>query len=199
MLCTDKTHTITEGVVTLQSVTDLGGQESDLALQYAYVNASFQTGFSSPIDDAIRNHGRIDISAWKKLDEVPYDFVRKRLSVLAAGPEGTVMITKGALAQVLEACTTAVGGTRAPVPLASVRQQIDARFAQYSASGQRTLGLACKNLGGETRIGKDSESGMHFLGFILFSDPPKPGIEVTIGRLRQLGVSLKVITGDPPS
>jgi Mg2+-importing ATPase len=196
VLCTDKTGTITEGVVTLEAVTDLGGQESDLALRYAYLNASFQTGFSSPIDEAIRNHGRIDIAAWKKLDEVPYDFLRKRLSILTAGPEGTVMITKGALAQVLEVCTTAEDATGASVPLASVREQIDARFAQCSASGQRTLGLARKKLDGETRIGKDSESGMSFLGFILFADPPKPGIEATIRRLRGLGVSLKVITGD---
>jgi Mg2+-importing ATPase len=196
VLCTDKTGTITEGVVTLQSVTDLEGQESDLALRYAYLNASFQTGFSSPIDEAIRKYRPIDIAAWKKLDEVPYDFLRKRLSVLAAGPEGTVMITKGALAQVLEVCTTAESEVGASVPLASVRAQIDARFAAYSASGQRTLGLACKKLGGETRIGKDSESDMSFLGFILFADPPKPGIEATIGRLRALGVSLKVITGD---
>jgi Mg2+-importing ATPase len=196
VLCTDKTGTITEGVVTLQSVTDLEGQESDLALRYAYLNASFQTGFSSPIDEAIRKYRPIDIAAWKKLDEVPYDFLRKRLSVLAAGPEGTVMITKGALAQVLEVCTTAESEVGASVPLASVRAQIDARFAAYSASGQRTLGLACKKHGGETRIGKDSESDMSFLGFILFADPPKPGIEATIGRLRALGVSLKVITGD---
>jgi len=196
VLCTDKTGTITEGVVTLQSVTDMEGRESDVALRYAYLNASFQTAFSSPIDEAIRKRGPIDIAAWKKLDEVPYDFLRKRLSVLAAGPEGTVMITKGALAQVLEVCTTAESEAGAPVPLASVRAQIDARFAAYSASGQRTLGLACRKLGGATRIGKDSESDMCFLGFILFADPPKPGIEATIERLHALGVSLKVITGD---
>jgi P-type Mg2+ transporter len=159
-------------------------QASDEALLYAYLNASFQTGFSSPIDAAIKNHGSLDISAWKKLDEVPYDFLRKRLSILAAGPEGTVMITKGALAQVLEVCTTAEDGAGASVPLASVREQIDARFAGYSATGLRTLGLARKALSAETRIGKDSEAGMSFLGFILFSDPPKPGIEATIGRLR---------------
>ena len=196
VLCTDKTGTITEGVVTLQSATDMGGQASDGALLCAYLNASFQTGFSSPIDAAIRNHGSIDISAWKKLDEVPYDFLRKRLSILAAGPEGTVMITKGALAQVLEVCSTAEDGAGVPVPLASVREQINARFAQYSASGQRTLGLARKRLGSETRIGKNSEADMSFVGFLLFSDPPKSGIEATIGRLRELGVSLKVITGD---
>jgi Mg2+-importing ATPase len=196
VLCTDKTGTITEGVVTLQSANNLDGQASDLALLYTYLNASFQTGFASPIDAAIRNHGSIDISAWKKLDEVPYDFLRKRLSILAAGPEGNVMITKGALAQVLEVCTTAENGAGVAVPLASVREQIDKDFARYSLSGQRTLGLARKKLGAETRIGKDSEAGMSFLGFILFSDPPKPGIEATIGRLRDLGVTLKVITGD---
>ncbi len=196
VLCTDKTGTITEGVVTLQSVNDLGGQASDEALLYAYLNASFQTGFSSPIDAAIRNHGSLDISAWKKLDEVPYDFRRKRLSILAAGPEGTVMITKGALAQVLEVCTSAEDRAGVSVPLATVREQIDTRFAEYSASGQRTLGLARKRLGAETRIGKDSEAGMSFLGFMLFSDPPKPGVGATIGRLRDLGVNLKIITGD---
>ncbi|HXJ83094.1 MAG TPA: magnesium-translocating P-type ATPase [Candidatus Methylomirabilis sp.] len=196
VLCTDKTGTITEGVVTLASVNDVSGRASDEALLYAYLNASFQTGFSSPIDAAIKNHGSRDISAWKKLDEVPYDFLRKRLSILAAGPEGTVMITKGALAQVLEVCTTAEDGAGVAVPLSSVREQIDTRFAEYSSTGQRTLGLARKKLGAETRIGKDSEAGMSFLGFILFSDPPKPGIEATIGRLRELGVSLKVITGD---
>ncbi len=82
------------------------------------------------------------------------------------------------------------------MPLATVRERIDALFAQHSSSGQRTLGLARKSLGAETRISKDSEADMSFLGFILFSDPPKPGIETTIRRLRELGVSLKVITGD---
>ena len=147
VLCTDKTGTITEGVVTLQSANNVGGQASAEVLLYAYLNASFQTGFSSPIDAAIRNHGSLDISAWKKLDEVPYDFLRKRLSILAAGPDGTVMITKGALAQVLEVCTTAEDGAGVAVPLASVREQIDTRFAGYSSTGQRTLGLARKKLG----------------------------------------------------
>ena len=196
VLCTDKTGTITEGVVTLKSTNDLAGKPSDRVLLYARLNASFETGFPSPIDAAIRSHDSIDISAWRKLDEVPYDFVRKRLSVLAAGPEGNLMITKGALAQVLEVCTTAEDAAGVAVPFESARAQIETQFAEYSSSGQRTLGLACKRLGADTRIGRDSEAGMSFLGFILFSDPPKPGIEATIGRLRELGVSLKVITGD---
>jgi len=196
VLCTDKTGTITEGVVTLQSANDLSGQASDRVLLYACLNASFETGFSSPIDAAIRNHGGIDISAWKKLDEVPYDFLRKRLSILAAGPEGNLMITKGALAQVLEVCTAVEDAAGVVVPLEGVRDQIEAKYIQYSSNGQRTLGVACKRLSSETKIAKESEVGMNFLGFILFSDPPKAGIEATIGRLRELGVSLKVITGD---
>jgi Mg2+-importing ATPase len=196
VLCTDKTGTITEGTVTLQGATDLRGQTSDRVLLYAFLNASFETGFSSPIDAAIRGRGGIDISAWKKLDEVPYDFVRKRLSVLAAGPEGNLMITKGALAQVLEACTAAEDAAGVATPLDAVRKQIEAEYVRYSGNGQRTLGIACKRLGSEARIGKESEVGMTFVGFILFFDPPKPGIEATIGRLRELGVSLKVITGD---
>jgi Mg2+-importing ATPase len=196
VLCTDKTGTITEGVVTLQSANDAAGRESDRVLLYAFLNASFETGFSSPIDAAIRRHRSIDISAWKKLDEVPYDFLRKRLSILAAGPQGNLMITKGALAQVLEVCTVAEDAAGVVVPLERVREQIEAQYIRYSSNGQRTLGIACKQLGSETTIGKENEVGLSFLGFILFSDPPKSGIGTTIGRLRELGVSLKVITGD---
>jgi Mg2+-importing ATPase len=196
VLCTDKTGTITEGVVKLQSANDLAGKPSDRVLLYAFLNASFETGFASPIDAAIRDHGSIDISAWKKLDEVPYDFLRKRLSILAAGPEGSLMITKGALTQVLEVCTSAEDAAGVTAPMEGVKAQIEAQYVQYSSAGQRTLGIACKKLGAETRIGKESEAGMSFLGFILFSDPPKPGIQATIGRLRGLGVGLKVITGD---
>ena len=196
VLCTDKTGTITEGEVTLQSVNDLQGRESEHALLYVYLNAAFETGFASPIDAAVRNHCVIDISAWKKLDEVPYDFVRKRLTVLVSGPEGNLMITKGALAQVLEVCATAEDASGAEHPLQSVRENIQARFAEYSRNGQRTLGLARKKLGTASTIGKGDEAGMCFVGFVLFADPLKPGIVATIRRLGDLGVSLKVITGD---
>ncbi len=196
VLCTDKTGTITQGVVTLQGAHDLAGQPSERALLYAYLNATFESGFASPIDEAIRGHGAIDVAAWKKLDEVPYDFLRKRLSILAAGPQGNLMITKGALAQVLEVCTEAADASGKAVPLAGVREDVEKRFSRYSSDGQRTLGLAYRRLGAESRITKASEAGMTFAGFLLFSDPPKPGVGATIGRLGELGVRLKVITGD---
>jgi Mg2+-importing ATPase len=196
VLCTDKTGTLTEGEVTLQSVNDLEGKENGRALLYVYLNAAFESGFINPIDAAIRKHGVIDISAWKKLDEVPYDFLRKRLTVLVSGPEGHLMITKGALAQVLEVCATAEDASGAEHPLEGVRTQIETRFAEYSKAGQRTLGLARKKLDAANGIGKNDETGMCFVGFVLFTDPLKPGIAATIKRLRELGVSLKVITGD---
>jgi len=196
VLCTDKTGTLTEGEVALQSVTNLEGTESPAALLYVYLNAAFESGFASPIDAAVRKHCVLDITAWSKLGEVPYDFLRKRLTVLVSGPEGNLMITKGALAQVLAVCATAEDAGGAAQPIDSVRSQIESRFAEYSRNGQRTLGLARKKVGTTTAVGKADETGMCFVGFVLFSDPLKAGIAATIERLRGLGVALKVITGD---
>ena len=196
VLCTDKTGTITQGLVTLEAANDLLGQASPRALLYATLNASFESGFASPIDAAIRQHGGVDVAAWSKLDEVPYDFLRKRLSILAAGPEGKLMITKGALAQVLGVCTQAEDASGKVLPLESVRGEIEQQFSRYSSGGQRTLGVSYRRLGTESRITPASEAGMTFVGFLLFSDPPKPGIAATIGRLGELGVSVKIITGD---
>jgi len=196
VLCTDKTGTITQGLVTLQGAHDLAGQPSERVLLYAYLNASFESGFASPIDAAIRGHGPVDIATWSKLDEVPYDFLRKRLSILVAGPQGNLMITKGALAQVLEVCAEAEDAAGKAFPIEEVRDDIEKRFSRYSNDGHRTLGLAYRRLGAGDRINKASEAGMTFVGFLLFSDPPKAGIRATIGRLGGLGVSLKVITGD---
>jgi Mg2+-importing ATPase len=197
VLCSDKTGTLTEGVVSLYATHDLDGTESAEVRLFAYLNSFFETGFANPIDDAVRARGKVDIAAWHKLDEVPYDFVRKRLSILAAGPDGNVMITKGALESVLEVCATvkAPGGT---VPLAGMRERIEARFAEYGAKGYRTLGLATRPMGAEARIDKSHEQGLTFLGFLVFNDPPKAGVAETIKSLRELGVSLKVITGDNP-
>ena len=196
VLCTDKTGTLTEGEVTLQAVHDLEGRDSPSGLLYVYLNATFESGFASPIDAAVRKHCELDISAWKKLDEVPYDFVRKRLTVLVSGPEGNLMLTKGALREVLDVCTTAADASGAERPLASVRADVEALFVEYSGKGQRTLGLARKALGATPSIGKADEAAMCFVGFVLFADPLKSGIAATIERLRNLGVALKVITGD---
>jgi Mg2+-importing ATPase len=196
VLCADKTGTLTAGVVQLHSAQCLEGRESEKVLFYAYLNAFYETGFANPIDQAIRGHCCPDVSAYRKLDEVPYDFLRKRLSILAAKGDDHLMITKGALTNVLAACSQAEKGQGEVVELDRVREEILQNFAGFSAQGLRTLGIAYRDLGPETLISKDQETGMTFLGFLLVYDPPKEGIVETIRRMKRLGVSLKIITGD---
>ncbi len=196
VICSDKTGTLTEGSVHVQSALDVEGTPSDQVLLYAYLNAFYETGFTNPIDEAIRTHRQFDLSGYRKVDEIPYDFLRKRLSILVAHDETHLMVTKGALANVLAVCTSADAGGGTLVDIAARRDRIQQHFEAFSHQGYRTLGVAYKNMGAESRISKDHEAGLTFLGFLVLFDPPKPNILETIVRLKNLGVSLKVITGD---
>ena len=195
VLCSDKTGTLTEGVIKIQSVVDFNGNQSGKALLYAYLNASYQTGFTNPIDEAIRAN-KLDLSGYQKLDEVPYDFIRKRLSVLVSKDNKNLMVTKGALQNVLDVCDKVETSEGTSVPISGVQQQIQQRFEEFSSKGFRVLGIAYKDLGSEKVISKDSEVGMTFLGFLVLFDPGKPKIAETIGELKRLGISLKIVTGD---
>ena len=114
VICADKTGTLTEGIVHLQSALDVAGGPSDKVLLYAYLNAFYETGFTNPIDEAIRTHRQFDLSGYQKQDEIPYDFLRKRLSILVSHDDTQLMVTKGALANVLAVCSSAEteGGNR---------------------------------------------------------------------------------------
>jgi len=195
ILCADKTGTLTQGVAEVHSALGVDGQANEKVLLFAYLNASYETGFANPIDQAIRRHCCPDISSYRKLDEVPYDFVRKRLSILAAQGERRLMITKGALKNVLAVCTLAETGGGEAAPLDGVRESIEKRFVEFSAQGLRTLGIAYRPVEAET-ITRDQEVAMTFLGFLLVYDPLKPDIADTIKEMKRLGVSLKIITGD---
>jgi Mg2+-importing ATPase len=196
VLCSDKTGTLTEGVVHLQSALDVEGNSNEKVLLYAYLNAFYETGFTNPIDEAIRTHRQFDVSGYKKLDEVPYDFIRKRLSILVSKDGSPLVVTKGALLNVIEVCSWAetAGGTI--VDIGNVKDQIEQRFEEFSSKGFRTLGIAYRASGLDLKIKRDDETGMTFLGFLVFSDPPKAGITKTLMDLKQLGVSMKIITGD---
>jgi len=196
VLCADKTGTITTGVAQVQAALRLDGQKSDKVILYAYLNSVYESGFANPIDEAIRRSRCLDITGWRKVDEVPYDFLRKRLSVLLSQDGNHLMITKGALKNVLEACSTAELESGEVVPLDATRDKIQRYFSQFSEQGLRTLGIAYRALGTVAVIGKDDEVDMTFLGFLLILDPPKPGGIETIKRMQELGVSLKIVTGD---
>jgi Mg2+-importing ATPase len=196
VLCSDKTGTLTEGVVKLHSALDVGGQESEKVLLYAFLNAFYETGFRNPIDEAIRKYRQLDLSGFRKLDEIPYDFIRKRLSILVSKNEVPLLVMKGALPNVLDVCSFAEIAEGKIVDLGTVKEQIQQRFEEHSHKGFRTLGVAYRDVLSGTSITKEHETGMTFLGFLILFDPPKSGIIETIKQLKQLGVSLKVITGD---
>jgi Mg2+-importing ATPase len=195
VLCSDKTGTLTEGTVHLQAAENIAGQPCERVLHCAWLNATFQTGFTNPIDAAIRSSQTFEQSGVQKLDEIPYDFLRRRLSVLVDEQGTRLMITKGALANVLEVCTAAESQTGESVELTPARAEIERRFAELSEQGFRVLGLAVRKLDA-VQIGKADEREMTFLGLLVFFDPPKPGILPTIQALNRLGVGLKIITGD---
>jgi len=196
VLCSDKTGTLTEGVVKLHSALDVDGHESEKVLLYAFLNASYETGFMNPIDEAIRKYRPFDLSGYQKLDEVPYDFVRKQLSILMSKGDMHLMVTKGALSNVLAACSSTEIAKGKIVDIAAVKEQVRQHLEEFSRKGFRTLGIAYKDVGSNTVISREEEADMTFLGFLILFDPPKPGIIETIRQLKHLGVSLKIITGD---
>jgi Mg2+-importing ATPase len=196
VLCTDKTGTLTEGVVQLDGALDIAGQPSNDVFRYAYLNAHLQTGLSNPLDEAIVARTQPDLGSIAKLDEIPYDFVRKRLSVVVREGDHNRFIAKGALDNILEVCTSVRDG-ETDVPLDNGhRAQIQRRFETWSGQGFRVLGVAVRDVEPQPKYSRDDERDMSFLGFLLFFDPPKPGVQEVIADLANLGVALKIITGD---
>ncbi|MGE5432976.1 MAG: magnesium-translocating P-type ATPase [Syntrophomonadaceae bacterium] len=196
VICSDKTGTLTEGIAQLQSALDIDGQPSDKVLLNAYINAFYETGFQNPIDEAIRSYRRHDLSGYKKLKEIPYDFIRKRLSILVSHDNSYLMVTKGALQNILAVCTKVEMRDGTISGISSMLGQIQKKFEELSSNGFRTLGVAYRNIAADSEFGKDQESEMTFSGFLVLFDPPKPNIINTIKNLKNLGVALKVITGD---
>ncbi|WP_101477420.1 magnesium-translocating P-type ATPase [Candidatus Nitrosotalea bavarica] len=194
VLCSDKTGTLTEGIVRIKSNLDVSGNESDEVFFYAYLNAVYETGFLNPIDQAIRSYKVLDVSSYKKLDEIPYDFSRKKLTILVSKDNEQIMITKGALSNVLSACSHAKSQAEI-VKMENVREQILQKFLELSQQGFRVLGVSYKSVM-TTIIKNEDDSDMIFLGFLVLYDPPKAGIIDTINQLKDLGISLKIITGD---
>ncbi|MDD5502846.1 MAG: magnesium-translocating P-type ATPase [Candidatus Thermoplasmatota archaeon] len=196
VLCSDKTGTLTEGKVKFYSSVGVDGEKSERVHLYAYLNSSYKTGFVNLLDDAILAGGRIDISGYAKLDEVPYDFVRKRMTVLAQFGKNSVMISKGAVSNIMDVCNSVEAPDGSVLPIEDFRPKIDGLFRKYGEKGYRTLGVAYLDMGGANSIRREDERGMVFLGLLLFHDPLKEGINTTLGRMKSLGVSLKMITGD---
>jgi len=196
IICSDKTGTLTEGIVQVESAVDVNGNTSEKVFLFSYLNAFYETGFTNPIDAAILNYRKIDLTGYQKHDEIPYDFLRKRLSIAVKLGDAYLMVTKGALTNILDVCSSVETKEGNIVEIASMLDQIQEHFAAFSNQGFRTLGIAYKNLPSDSAINKSNEKDMTFLGFLTLFDPPKANIAETIASLKKLGISLKIITGD---
>lgn len=195
ILCTDKTGTITTGSVATSEVIDWSGQPSARARLLAGLNARWQSGFPNPIDTALRESAPPD-EGWEKLGEVPYDFVRKRLTVVLAHEGETQLVTKGAVPSVLGCCESAENVDGTVVPIAEARQSILDRFDELTGQGRRCLAVACRAIAPGATVDRDSEQGLTFVGLLGFADPLKPDATASLAALGQLGIRMKLITGD---
>ena len=195
ILCTDKTGTITEGIIAVNAVEDWTGASCARARLFCYLNAAFETGLPNPIDTALRSLPPPDAERYSKRDEIPYDFVRKRLSVAVNSGDKRLLLTKGALDAVLDVCDRAEDATGHIVPLAQVRTAIDERYQKLSGDGFRCLGIAYREIG-TGPIDRNSERGLIFLGILSLADPLKSHARQILAELEGLGIKVKLITGD---
>jgi Mg2+-importing ATPase len=193
VLCTDKTGTLTEGVVQVEGAYDPSGAPSDAVLQLAGVNAALETGIASPLDEALVNACRPDLQSVEKLAEIPFDFVRKRVTVVIHEAAGVKLITKGAFHHVLDICTHEFRGT-ALGP--RERDDLERRYEDWTRRGIRVLAIATRDGAHKSMYAREDESKFTFVGFVTFLDRPKVGVADAIRDLTALGVSIKLISGD---
>jgi Mg2+-importing ATPase len=193
VLCTDKTGTLTEGVVLLEGAYDAEGQASRGVLELAACNAELTAGIANPLDEAIlRAHGE-PVSPAHKLGEIPFDFVRKRVSVVVSEGDGARLIAKGAFGSILSTCTHLENGA----PLDDTRRAgLEQRYRTWSDQGTRVIAIATRPLPKRGSYGRDDERDLAFCGFLAFLDRPKEGAREAIAELATLGVAVKLITGD---
>lgn len=199
VFCTDKTGTLTEARIRLERHLDPFGTESERVLELAYLNSCFETGLKSPLDDAILEHSEIDVTAWRKIDEVPFDFERRRISVLLQESENRLLVVKGAPEDILRLSVAyTLAGETVPYPLDdAARLRIQTQFEALSREGFRVLGIASRGVDmHHAHAVIDDESELVFSGFAAFFDPPKESAKAALARLADDQIAVKVITGD---
>jgi P-type Mg2+ transporter len=197
ILCTDKTGTLTEGKIALVKYVDSSGNNSEKVLEYAFLNSFNQTGIENPLDKAVIDFRKIDISRFTKIDEIPFDFFRKRMSVVVQEAAERFLITKGAPEEIFSCCSTFSYNGNTHLFTAEERARANKYYEDLSAEGYRVLGLAIKKVDfGKTVYEKEDEADLEFRGFIAFLDPPKAGLKDVLPELENSGIEIKLITGD---
>src|SRR5512139_1763205 len=197
VLCTDKTGTLTEGHIRLERHVDAAGADSSRVLELAYLNSHFESGIRSPLDDAILAHSHIDVGTWHKIDEVPFDFERRRVSVLVERGGERTLVAKGSPEDILRLCTGyEADGQTHPLDTAA-RARILALFEALSRDGFRVLGIAWRGVPPEhAHAVLTDEAELVFSGFAAFLDPPKASAAPALAALATSGIDVKIVSGD---
>ncbi|MBD3812577.1 MAG: magnesium-translocating P-type ATPase [Betaproteobacteria bacterium] len=197
VLCTDKTGTLTEGHIRLERHVDALGRDSARVLELAYLNSQFETGIRSPLDEAILAHTHIDVSTWRKIDEVPFDFERRRVSVLLEHGAAHSLFVKGSPEDVLRLCTHYEDADALPPLDDAARERALALFETLSRDGFRVLGIAWRQIPPhQDHAVVTDESELVFCGFAAFLDPPKASAAPALAALAAGGVAVKIVSGD---
>ncbi|MDO5849033.1 MAG: magnesium-translocating P-type ATPase [Methanobrevibacter sp.] len=208
VLCTDKTGTLTQDKVILEYHLDVMGNDDDRVLRHAYLNSYFQTGYKNLMDKAIiekteeqenENPKLLDLSeAYVKVDEIPFDFTRRRLSTVVKDKNGkTQMVTKGAVEEMLDICSSVEYNGKVEKLTEDLKEKVYNQVNKLSEEGFRVIALAQKN--NPSPVGEfsvDDECDMILMGYLAFLDPPKESTEEAIKALKEYGVVTKILTGD---
>ncbi len=197
VLCTDKTGTLTENRIVVVRYIDVTGARVEDVLRFAYCTSAFHTGVPNPLDEAVRDYRQWDISDLKKIDEIPFDFARRRESVVVDQGQRRLLITKGAPEAVFDICTQVERDRRAEPFDAAARTQAHETFTRMSQEGYKVLAVAYREVA--VRQGtyeRNEEQGMVFLGYVAFMDPAKDTAKEALAELEHLGIGVKILTGD---
>ncbi|MGA2912291.1 MAG: magnesium-translocating P-type ATPase [Methanoregula sp.] len=197
VLCTDKTGTLTENQIAVVRHLDTEGNDSENVLLYSYLNSYFETGIKSPLDNAILKFRHIDIDDYRKIDEIPFDFIRKRVSIIVSRGSECILVSKGAPEEIFGVCLSAERGGSTE-PLTDVgREQMNAIYQAQSANGFRTLAVCYRHVpAGQTQFSVSDEREMILVGLVTFIDPPKESARESLEMLAKSGIELKILTGD---
>jgi Mg2+-importing ATPase len=196
ILCSDKTGTLTVGEISVARHVNVRGEDDDAVIRLAALNSAFQTGLKSPMDEAILRHEHPVVAGYRLSDEIPFDFQRRRVSVVVEDGGERLLVTKGAPESVLSACEALeLEGVSTPLD-AQARAGAEALFHRLSSEGYRVLAVAYRAVPAQPAYAVADERGLRLVGFAAFLDPPREGVRETVAALHADGITVKIITGD---
>ncbi|MEI7619999.1 MAG: magnesium-translocating P-type ATPase [Candidatus Falkowbacteria bacterium] len=199
ILCTDKTGTLTQDKITVVKYINNEGESAETVLRTAYLNGYFETGIKSLLDKAILDFKHLSIDGAKKIDEIPYDFMRRRSSIVFEENNQRAMTTKGAPEEIFKICSFYRQGNKDQKFTETELKKATKLYDDLSSEGFRVLAIATKNIGDKNnKYTKADESEMILIGFVAFYDPPKISAKETVAFMAEHGIEMKIITGDSP-